>query len=206
LGEGAEIKALKAMEEIGKYIASARKVMDLKQVSEMMEMLVSTYQNSKKVLIVGAGRSGLVGKAFAMRLMHLGFKVYVLGETITPRVEEGDLVIAISGSGSTELVVATARIAKRLGAKIIAITSFPNSPLGKVADHVIYVPGRSKISKEKDYVIRQILGLHEPLAPLGTLFEDTAMAFLDGVVTGLMERLGKSEDEMLKMHANVELP
>jgi len=204
--EDSEKQALKAMEEIGKYVTSASKVIDPGQVKVMIEMLVKAYEESKKVLIVGAGRSGLVGKAFAMRLMHLGFKVYVLGETITPRVDRDDIVVAISGSGSTELVVATAKIAKRVGAKIIAITTYPESMLGKLADHVVYVPGRAKISEERDYVVRQILGLHEPLAPLGTLFEDTTMAFLDGIVTGLMIRLGKSEDEMLKMHANVELP
>ncbi|MEM1668415.1 MAG: 6-phospho-3-hexuloisomerase, partial [Thermofilaceae archaeon] len=159
-----------------------------------------------KVLIVGAGRSGLVGKAFAMRLMHLGFNVYVLGETITPAVSKGDLVIAISGSGTTQIVVSVAEAAKKMGAYVLAVTSFPDSPLAKVSDHVVRIPGRTKVSKEVDYFARQVLGIYEPLAPLGTLFEDAAMVFFDGVVVALMRALGVNEDYLMARHANIEVP
>ena len=69
-----------------------------------IEEVISEILNANKIFIVGAGRSGLVGKAFAMRLMQIGFKVYVVGETITPSMEEGDLLIAISNSGETKSV------------------------------------------------------------------------------------------------------
>ena len=49
------------------------------------------------------------------------------------------------------------------------------------------------------------MGIHEPLAPLGTLFEDTVMVFLDSVVVELMERLGKTEEDLRAVHANIEL-
>jgi len=89
---------------------------------------------------------------------------------------------------------------------IIAITSYSDSPLAKTADAVVIVPGRTKVARIDDYFARQILGLHEPLAPLGTLFEDTAMVFLDSVVAELMKRLNKTEEDLEKMHANVEVP
>jgi len=131
-----------------------------KQVENMINMLL--WAKYKHILIIGVGRSGLIGRAFAMRLMHLDFDVYVMGETITPAIGNGDLIIAISGSGTTKLAVTAAEIGKEVGARIIAVTSHPNSDLGKIADHVVQIRGRTKIAKEKDYFLRQLTGAHEP--------------------------------------------
>ncbi|RLE52646.1 MAG: 6-phospho-3-hexuloisomerase, partial [Candidatus Methanomethylicota archaeon] len=130
--------------------------------------------------------------------------VYVVGETIAPALEKNDLLRAISGSGTTRLVVTAAQIAKEVGASIVAITSHAESPLGRLADYLMIIPGRSKVAKEEDYNARQMLGEHEPLAPLGTLFEVTTMIFLDGVITELMYRLGRTEKDMLSRHAVIE--
>ena len=197
---------LEAMKEISKYVEEATFRISSYEVETFVNILIDAYNSNSKILVVGTGRSGLVGKAFAMRLMHLGFRVYVIGETITPPVDKGDILIAISGSGVTELTVTVARIAKRLGAKIIAITSYPDSPLGRLAKLTIKIPGRTKIAKESNYIARQILGMHEPLAPLGTLFENTVMAFLDGIIVELMKRLGVDEETLRRRHSNVELP
>ena len=139
-----------------------------------------------------------------MRLMHLGFSVYVMGETITPAIGTGDLVIAISGSGMGKLVVTAAEIGKEVGAMVVAITSFPDSDLGKLAHHVVQVRGRTKVAAERDYFTRQITGVHEPLAPLGTIFEVACMIFLDSLIPELMRRLGRSEKQLMRRHATVE--
>jgi 6-phospho-3-hexuloisomerase len=170
----------------------------------MIEALIAARKEGRRVFVVGAGRSGLVAKAFAMRLMHMGFDVYVVGETIMPPIRKGDLLLAVSGSGRTKTVVAVAEAAKSVGARVIALTTYPDSPLGKVADIVVRIPGRTKLAIEEDYLIRQIRGYHEPLAPLGTLFEVTTMIFLDGVVAELMSILGITEEEMKERHTNVE--
>jgi len=201
----AEHPALRAMREIAEFAAKASQLINVSQIDRMAEVLVDLYHRKGKVLVMGAGRSGLVGKAFAMRLLHLGFNSYVLGETIVPSISRGDVAVAISGSGRTGLIVEAADAAKKVGAYVIAITTYPESPLGQLADLVVMVPGRSKISKMDDYFARQILGLHEPLAPLGTLFEDTAMLLLDGVIYYLMIKLNVTEDEMRNRHANIEL-
>ncbi|ESQ23652.1 MAG: 6-phospho 3-hexuloisomerase [uncultured Acidilobus sp. MG] len=201
----AEHPALRAMREIAEFAAKASELINAGQVDRMAEVLVDLYHRKGKVLVMGAGRSGLVGKAFAMRLLHLGFNSYVLGETIVPSISRGDVAVAISGSGRTGLIVEAADAAKKVGAYVIAITTYPESPLGQLADLVVMVPGRSKVSKMDDYFARQILGLHEPLAPLGTLFEDTAMLLLDGVIYYLMMKLNVTEDEMRNRHANIEL-
>ncbi|MCI4455176.1 MAG: 6-phospho-3-hexuloisomerase [Sulfolobus sp.] len=198
--------SLKTMYDITGFILSAIKRLDVKMISKMIDMLVDFYQNKQgRILVMGAGRSGLVGRAFAMRLLHLGYNAYVLGETIVPAIREGDIVIAISGSGKTKLIVTAAEAAKEAKARLIAVTSYPDSPLGRLADLVIEVPGRTKYSSETDYFARQILGMTEPLAPLGTLFEDTAMIVLDGIVAELMIRLKKTEEDLRLVHANIEL-
>jgi 6-phospho-3-hexuloisomerase len=198
--------SLKTMYDITGFILSAIKRLDAKMISKMVDMLVDFYQNKQgRILVMGAGRSGLVGRAFAMRLLHLGYNAYVLGETIVPAIREGDIVIAISGSGKTKLIVTAAEAAKEAKARLIAVTSYPDSPLGRLADLVIEVPGRTKYSNETDYFARQILGMTEPLAPLGTLFEDTTMIVLDGIVAELMIRLKKTEEDLRLVHANIEL-
>jgi 6-phospho-3-hexuloisomerase len=198
--------SLKTMYDITGFILSAIKRLDVKMISKMVDMLVDFYQNKQgRILVMGAGRSGLVGRAFAMRLLHLGYNAYVLGETIVPAIREGDIVIAISGSGKTKLIVTAAEAAKEAKARLIAVTSYPDSPLGRLADLVIEVPGRTKYSNETDYFARQILGMTEPLAPLGTLFEDTTMIVLDGIVAELMIRLKKTEEDLRLVHANIEL-
>ncbi len=194
------------MYDITGFILSAIKRLDVKKISKMVDMLVDFYQNKQgRILVMGAGRSGLIGRAFAMRLLHLGYNAYVLGETIVPAIREGDIVIAISGSGKTKLIVTAAEAAKEAKARLIAVTSYPDSPLGRLADLVIEVPGRTKYSNETDYFARQILGMTEPLAPLGTLFEDTTMIVLDGIVAELMIRLKKTEEDLRLVHANIEL-
>ncbi len=190
---------------ISKFILFSLDFIKENEVSKFIETLHAAYKDGKKVLIIGAGRSGLVGKAFAMRLMHLGFSVHVLGETIVPALNPGDIVIAISGSGRTKLVVTAAEVSKSIGAKVIAITSFRNSPLAQISDLIIEVPGRTKVSSEDDYNVRQLIGIYEPLAPLGTLFEVTTMVTLDAVISELMTRLGKTEEDLRQRHANIEI-
>jgi 6-phospho-3-hexuloisomerase len=104
------------------------------------------------------------------------------------------------------LVVISSKIAKeRRGAKIVAITSYPDSPLGHLADQVAVVVGRTKMTRREDsYISRQIVGEHEPLAPLGTQFEIATMIFLDGIIAELMQRLGKKEEDLKARHATIE--
>jgi len=192
--------------EIVNFMLRSLDSIKLEEIENFVKTIEEIYRANKKILVVGVGRSGLVGRAFAMRLRHLGARSYVVGETITPSVEEGDLLVAISGSGSTQVVVAAAEAAKKMKARVAAVTSYYDSPLGRLADLVVFVPGRTKLASMDDYFARQILGIHEPLSPLGTLFEDTTMVVLDAIIAELMKRLGKNESDLAKRHANIEVP
>uniref|UniRef100_A0A7J3Y0K7 6-phospho-3-hexuloisomerase n=1 Tax=Thermogladius calderae TaxID=1200300 RepID=A0A7J3Y0K7_9CREN len=194
----------RAMLEIIEYLSKSLDVISDHDKDRLIETLVEAYKRSSKIFVVGAGRSGLVVKSFALRLMHLGFSVYVMGETIIPRMRKGDVLVALSGSGRTKSVISVAEAAKSVGAIVVSITTFMDSPLAKLGDVVVLIPGRTKLAREDDYLVRQVIGLHEPLTPLGTLFEDLAMIFLDGVVVELMDKLGVTEEELKERHANVE--
>ncbi len=190
----------KAMKIITKHAEKVSEKLNQNEVDE----LVRNILNSKRVFVAGAGRSGLISRAFAMRLMHLNITVHVIGETITPSLQKGDLFLGVSGSGETTRVVSAAKTAQEIGAEIIVITSYPDSKLGKLADHVVKLPGRIETAAEKSYTERQITGEYESLTPLGTLFEVTALTFLDGVIASLMKELGKKEEDLSEQHATVE--
>lgn len=189
-----------AMEAIVEHVKCVRDSVKERDI----ELAIKMIESGEKVYVYGAGRSGLVAQAFAMRLMHLGIKVHVVGEITTPAIEEGDIFVTISGSGETTSVVNYASIAKKVGAKIVAITSYPSSSLGKIADAVVEVPGRTIELGSREYTIRQMKGEHYSLAPLGTLFEISALILLDGLIAELMARLKKSEADLKARHATIE--
>jgi len=199
------LRVLKAAaEEIISGIKRAIEELNPNEVERFIELLLTA--KNKKIFVIGMGRSGFVGRAFAVRLMNLGFNVYFLGETITPAAEKGDLMIAISGTGATKLVLTASQAAKDIGTTVVAITSFPESPLGQIADLVITVRGRTKAGwpKEEDYLARQLMGEKEPLTPLGSIFENNCMVFLDALIVELMHRMGKTEEDLRQRHATIE--
>jgi len=193
-----------AANEIIAGIKSSMEELNMKEVEQLIQLLLEA--KDKKIFIVGIGRSGFVARAFALRLMNLGFNVYFLGETITPAAEKGDLLIAISGTGATKMVLTASAAAKDIGATVIAITSFPESQLGQMADHSVTIKGRTKTGwpREEDYLARQIIGEREPLTPLGSVFENNCMVFLDSLVVELMHRLGRTEEDLKRRHATIE--
>jgi len=158
---------------------------------EEVRRLLALVEGARSVIIFGRGRSGLVGRAFAIRLWHLGVPAYFVGETVTPPVQEKDVVVLISGSGETFSVVVTGQTAKRLGSKVVVITGEGDSTLAKLAELTILLRTSSS-------------GRQKELAPLGTLFENACQVFLDGFVAELMARRKETEDSMRVRHANVE--
>ena len=174
-------------------------------VEEDIAKFIEVITTADNIFVTGAGRSGLAAKAFAMRLMHLGLSSYVVGETISPAINAGDCILAISGSGETNTIVTAAKISKKRGAKVLALTSYPESSLGQLADGLIRVKGRTKVEvDDENYLKRQIKGNYTSLTPLGTAFELTSLVFLDGLVSELMEHMGKTEEDLKNRHTVVE--
>jgi 6-phospho-3-hexuloisomerase len=184
---------VKFLDKVENHIGSVKKNIDFERIREFIE----TIDSARCIFVMGAGRSGFVAKAFAMRLMHLGYNVYVVGETVTPRIRPEDLLIAISGSGETLSVVNISRKAKmEIGSKLVAVTQNKNSTLAKMSDIVIVLKGKTKNDRNNDELSK--------LAPLGTMFELTALIFLDGLVAEIMSLKELTEEDLVERHAVLE--
>ena len=160
------------------------------------EKLADELKATNRIFLAGTGRSGLVGKIFAMRLMHSEYQVYVVGETITPSIEPEDLLLVISGSGSTESLKYYATKAKDVGAKLALVTTNKDSAIGKISDYTVVIPAATK---------KRLA--HEPstIQPLGSQFDQSAHLLLDAVMVFLLQQQeSKDESSLNKKHANLE--
>ncbi|MFC3884174.1 6-phospho-3-hexuloisomerase [Bacillus songklensis] len=163
---------------------------------EEAEKLVNGILESKKIFVAGAGRSGFMAKSFAMRMMQMGFEVYVVGETVTPpNLEKDDILIVGSGSGETKGLVSMAEKAKSLDGTVAAVTIFPESTIGQLADFAVKLPGSPKDQSDSGY---------KTIQPMGALFEQTLLLFFDAVILRLMEKKGMNGTTMFGRHANLE--
>ncbi len=175
------------MRESSEYILKSIQS-TLAENSENTEKFVDMILGTRKIFLYGVGRSGLIAKAFAIRLVQMGLEVFFVGETVTPIVEEGDVVIIVSYTGETMSATQTANIVRRVGAKVVTITAHGHSKLASASNLVI------ELNPPKDEEKKR-------LAPMGTVFEDSTLIYLDGIVAFLMEKLGQSEGSMRKRHA-----
>ncbi|MHB8053285.1 MAG: 6-phospho-3-hexuloisomerase [Methanoregula sp.] len=173
---------------------------------EDAEKFIQELLSAKRIYVIGAGRSGLVAKAFAMRLMHLGLHAYVVGETITPALNKGDVMVIFSGSGRTKTVADLAETARDIGGRICLITSNADSRIGKIADCIVIIEHhRDAVADDAaEFEIRQMMGDHKSFAPLGTLFETASMVFADAVISRMMEITQVDESALKNRHTNIE--
>jgi 6-phospho-3-hexuloisomerase len=170
----------------------------VRQVSaESLARAGALIESSSRIFVAGAGRSGLCMRAFAMRLMHLGKTVYVVGETTTPGIAGTDLLVLGSGSGRTTSLCAMAEQARRLGAQVLLFTTDAGSPLARLSDLQVVIPAPSFRVRDE---------MHDSLSvqPLGTLFEQSMLILCDSLILALMRRTGVSAVRMFAQHANLE--
>lgn len=156
-----------------------------------MDEIVKVMDKTKRVFVVGEGRSGLTAKAFAMRLMHLGYTVFVVGETITPAINEGDIFIGVSGSGTSAHVIFDVEKAEKKGCQVIAVTSKEDSPLAKLASHVLVVPGTVKGDQGENRGSIQLLS---------SLFDQSLHIVLDALCLKISFYNETANDQATKAH------
>ena len=173
-------------------VASALTEVDRESVMELIDLI----ESARRIFVVGAGRSGLMVRTFAMRLMQMGLDAYVAGETTTPPINHGDLLVVGSGSGETGGPVSTVRIAKHPGVSIAAITAFDNSTLAGLADLVIRIPAPTPKARTPQSATS--------IQPMGSLFEQGLLTLLDAVILILMQKRQLTSEQMFKRHAILE--
>lgn len=155
-----------------------------------VEDFVCKFNKSKRIFVTGEGRSGLISKCFAMRLMHLGYNVFVIGETITPYINTGDIFIAISGSGASINTINDTKKAIDKKCDILVITSKPESELAKLAQTLLIIPGTVK----GDIYNRKSIQL------LSSLFDQSLHIILDAICLLISYKDNMSNEEASKKH------
>jgi 6-phospho-3-hexuloisomerase len=156
---------------------------------------VHALEEAPRVFVTGEGRSGLMARAFAMRLMHLGLTVHVVGETTTPALGARDLLVAVSGSGTTGHTVQIAQSAAAAGARVHAVTSDPDSPLGQLAGTRLVLPAATKYRRP---------GEAPSIQPLSSLFDQATHLALDAACLILAGRRQVDNAAARAAHANTE--
>lgn len=164
--------------------------------AEMQDMAEHILQ-AGQVFVAGAGRSGLMGKAFAMRLMQMGMQAYVAGETVTPGIGPNDLLLLCSGSGETGSLTLMAKKAAAAGARVGLITIKPESTIGQWADTTVRIPASAKEETASS-------GSAITSQPMGSLFEQGLLLGMDALVLTLMDMKGMTGADMFGRHANLE--
>jgi len=160
------------------------------------ERLIGMIRRARRIFITGKGRSGYIATCFAMRLMQMGFEAHVPGEATCPRIGKGDMMMAISCSGTTSTTVQFARISCEAGAKVVAVTAARHSPLAEAAHHVVLVPVTAQDVKKR---YRYVLGPHN-----NTLFEEALLLYFDAMVYSMLVREGISQERLSRRHTNLE--
>jgi 6-phospho-3-hexuloisomerase len=155
---------------------------------EVVQKSVDILLKAPEIFVYGAGRSGIIGRAFAMRLVQVGLAAFVIGESTTPIVRAGDAVFILSGRGESQSSIQTANIVRREGAQLVVLTGRATSKLAHAANLAIPLEFPEDAERPE-------------LAPLGTLFESASLRFTDALVSAIMKARGESEESMRRRHA-----
>ncbi|AII10855.1 6-phospho-3-hexuloisomerase [Rhodococcus opacus] len=161
--------------------------------AEQWDRAGALITSARAVFVIGNGRSGLATQMAAMRLMHLGLRVHVAGEVTAPAIGAGDVLIAVSGSGTTASVVGAADTAKKVGASVLAVTTAPDSPLAQRSDEVLVLPAADKQDHTAS-ITRQYAG---------SLFEQSVLLAFDALFQALWSNGDQTAERLWERHANI---
>ncbi|GAB3605634.1 6-phospho-3-hexuloisomerase [Conyzicola nivalis] len=162
--------------------------------STALDDAAAQIRDAERVFLLGAGRSGIALQFTAMRLMHLGLTVHVVGEVTAPAIGEGDVLVVASGSGSTTGIVRAAQTAVDVQAGVVAITADASSELAKLATVTILVEAARKLDRDSTVSVQYA----------GGLFEQTVVTIGDALFHSLWQQSGLSADDLWPRHSNLE--
>lgn len=161
-----------------------------KTFAEAVEILRSTVENQRKIVILGVGKSGHIGEKIAATLTSTGAPSVVLNSLNAMHgdlgvVCDGDTVLALSYGGETEELLRILPALARFDVKLVALTGNPLSTLGRAATVVLNVS-----------VKREACPLN--LAPTSST---TAMLVLgDALAMALLEERGFKKEDFARFH------
>ena len=170
---------------------------NFKYSQKFIDLIYDGLVNKRRFFLLASGRSAFILQCFATRLVHLKAEVYVVTNLAgLPALRTKDILIVLSGSGTTPIVVSLLKnyvnTVKPYG--IVTITSHPETIIGRVGDITIKLKGRTKRDIVKGGDDTAVL------TPEGTMFEQIAFTYLDSIIAELAIRMGKTNEDMLKSH------
>lgn len=158
-----------------------------------LELASANIFNSRRIVCAGAGRMGLMMKAFAMRLGHLNLPATFLGDSTVPRLDSpNDLLIIGTGSGVTPSMRLLAQIAHDAGVKVMCITADVNSPIAQLSDLVIELHATAGFDTPNS------------IQPMKTYVEQSLLILLDVLSLMLMNYDGVTSDDLYRRHSTLE--
>ncbi len=159
-----------------------------------IQALCDEIQGARRIVVYAMGREGLVMRSFAMRLMHLGLSLAVVGDMTTPPVGPGDLFLVACGPGYVSTTQALMGVAREAGARIAMVTAQPQAPLPQQADLLVYLPGQTMAEAENSSSVQA----------MGSVFEQSMWILFDALVPRLQQSLGQTTDDLRARHTNLE--
>ncbi|MDG4649554.1 SIS domain-containing protein [Roseibacterium sp. SDUM158017] len=175
-----------ALAEIGEVMDR----LDVAPVRAACERIVT----SRHVMVHGCGREGLMMRALAMRLHHLGLSVSVQGDMAAPPLSRGDVFVVSAGPGELSTVTALMGQAREAGADIIFLTAVPETHAAHLASLVLPIPAQTRATE------------HEASSalPMGSLYEGAMFVLFEAMIDDLARHLGQSAGDMRARHTNME--
>ncbi|MHB1315773.1 MAG: phosphoheptose isomerase family protein [Christensenellales bacterium] len=175
------------IEELGRsYLAT-----DVGQLDDF----IAALEQARRIFFYAQGREMLMLSAFAMRVHHMGYEVYVIGETSAPPIGRGDVLAVSSGTGAGGVLFAQIETALRAGAAVIGLSAHPENRIGKVCPCMVRVSGQT---------LADPLGRLPSMLPLGTGYEQSLLLTLDYVVLQMMRKNRWEEGDLSVRHTNLE--
>jgi len=164
---------------------------------DMVNRFVALIHGHDRIFFIGVGREGMMTRAFAMRLMHMGKEIHWIWDDTTPSINKGDLLVATIGGGNIGHIRYVCERARSNGATVAVMTGSPSGAAVKaVADFVFFIPACVYLGT--DDVVPSV-------QPMGNLFEQCLLITCDLIVMKLVDEIsGISFEQMEKRHRNVE--
>jgi len=160
-----------------------------------VDALIEVLARANRVVFYGVGREGLMMKALAMRLFHLGLDAHVVGDMTTPPVGKGDVLVVSAGPGYFSTVAALMGVARSAGAQTICFTAQTGGKVPKSADLAVVLPAQTMAddtAKPTSFL------------PMGSLYEGVQYLFFEYLLLLLRDHMGVKPEQMRHRHTNLE--
>ncbi|GJM21054.1 MAG: 6-phospho-3-hexuloisomerase [Planctomycetota bacterium] len=154
---------------------------------QVQQDFVQSLLAARQIVVAGRGRSGMMASAFARRLGQMGLATWALDDSTVPRLGEHDALVAVTGSGTTPTVLSLMHTARQGGSRVLVVTRKP-----------------ARTFDVADVTVELNVPMGGERFPLGTLFEVSALAFLDEASVDMIQRLGATEHDLGARHTNLE--